>query len=76
LPSREYRSVQREELFKHLAVGSVVEGVVRSIRPFGAFIDIGGVDGLLHVSEIGYGNVNHPRCVDGRRICAGAGDPD
>lgn len=61
LAEREYRSVQREELFKHLAVGSVVEGVVRSIRPFGAFIDIGGVDGLLHVSEIGYGNVNHPR---------------
>ena len=61
LAESEYRSVQREELFKHLAVGSVVEGVVRSIRPFGAFIDIGGVDGLLHVSEIGYGNVNHPR---------------
>ena len=61
LAEREYRSVQREELFKHLAVGSGVEGVVRSIRPFGAFIDIGGVDGLLHVSEIGYGNVNHPR---------------
>lgn len=61
LAEREYRSSQREELFKTLAVGSVVEGVVRSMRPFGAFVDIGGVDGLLHVSEIGYGNINHPR---------------
>ncbi len=63
LAEREYRSAQREELFKTLAVGDVVEGVVRSIRPFGAFVDIGGVDGLLHVSEIGYGNINHPREV-------------
>jgi small subunit ribosomal protein S1 len=61
LAEREYRSVQREELFKTLAVGDVVSGVVRSMRPFGAFVDIGGVDGLLHVSEIGYGNINHPR---------------
>ena len=61
LAEREYRTTQREELFKTLAVGSVVEGVVRSMRPFGAFVDIGGVDGLLHVSEIGYGNINHPR---------------
>jgi len=38
-----------------------VTGTVRSMRPFGAFIDIGGVDGLLHVSEIGFGNINHPR---------------
>jgi len=63
LAEREYRSVQREELFKSLAVGDVVEGIVRSMRPFGAFVDIGGVDGLLHVSEIGYGNINHPRDV-------------
>ncbi|GIV75183.1 MULTISPECIES: 30S ribosomal protein S1 [Caldilinea] len=63
LAEREYRSTQREELFKTLSVGDVVEGVVRSIRPFGAFVDIGGVDGLLHVSEIGYGNINHPREV-------------
>jgi small subunit ribosomal protein S1 len=61
LAEREYRSVQREQLFKHLTVGSVVTGVVRSMRPFGAFVDIGGVDGLLHVSEIGFGNINHPR---------------
>jgi small subunit ribosomal protein S1 len=63
LAEREYRTAQREELFKSLAVGDVVEGVVRSMRPFGAFVDIGGIDGLLHVSEIGYGNINHPRDV-------------
>lgn len=63
LAEREYRSAQREELFKTLSVGDVVEGVVRSIRPFGAFVDIGGVDGLLHVSEIGYGNISHLREV-------------
>ncbi len=63
LAEREYRTAQREELFKTLAVGSVVEGVVRSMRPFGAFVDIGGIDGLLHVSEIGYGNISHPRDV-------------
>ncbi len=63
LAEREHRSVLREELFKTLTVGDVVTGTVRSMRPFGAFIDIGGVDGLLHVSEIGFGNINHPRDV-------------
>ncbi len=63
LAEREHRSALREELFKTLAVGDVVTGTVRSMRPFGAFIDIGGVDGLLHVSEIGFGNINHPRDV-------------
>ncbi len=61
LAEREYRSQAKEALFKKLAVGDIVTGTVRSMRSFGAFIDIGGVDGLLHVSEIGFGNVNHPR---------------
>jgi small subunit ribosomal protein S1 len=61
LAEREYRSQAKEALFKKLTVGDVVTGTVRSMRSFGAFIDIGGVDGLLHVSEIGFGNVNHPR---------------
>jgi len=61
LAEREYRSQAKEELFKTLSVGDVVTGTVRSMRSFGAFVDIGGVDGLLHVSEIGFGNVNHPR---------------
>ena len=63
LAEREYRSAMKEDLFKKIAVGDIVKGVVRSMRPFGAFIDIGGVDGLLHVSEIGFGAINHPREV-------------
>ncbi|MBW7883158.1 MAG: S1 RNA-binding domain-containing protein [Caldilineaceae bacterium] len=61
LAEREYRESMREELFQTLKVGDVITGVVRSMRPFGAFVDIGGLDGLLHVSEIGYGNISHPR---------------
>jgi small subunit ribosomal protein S1 len=63
LAEREYRSAMKDDLFKKIAVGDVVKGVVRSMRPFGAFVDIGGVDGLLHVSEIGFGAINHPREV-------------
>jgi small subunit ribosomal protein S1 len=61
LAEREYQAHRREELFKTLKVGDVITGEVRSLRPFGAFVDIGGADGLLHVSEIGWSNINHPR---------------
>ena len=61
LAEREYRDKRREELFSTLKVGDVIEGEVRNLRPFGAFVDIGGADGLLHVSEIGWAPVNHPR---------------
>ena len=63
LAEREYRANRKEELFSNLKVGDQVEGVVRSMRPFGAFVDIGGADGLLHVSEIGWASVGHPRDV-------------
>ncbi len=63
LAEREYREQQKAKLFKTLKVGDVVKGVVRSLRPFGAFVDIGGADGLLHVSEIGWTPVSHPRDV-------------
>lgn len=63
LAEREYRAQRKAELFKVLKVGDVVEGEVRSLRPFGAFVDIGGADGLLHVSEIGWTPVSHPRDV-------------
>lgn len=63
LAEREYRANWKEELFNNLKVGDQVEGVVRSMRPFGAFVDIGGADGLLHVSEIGWASVGHPRDV-------------
>jgi small subunit ribosomal protein S1 len=46
-----------------LTVGTQLEGTVVSVRDFGAFVDLGGLEGLLHVSEIGYGRVNHPQDV-------------
>ena len=61
LAEREYRTERKQELFENLSVGDTVEGEVRSMRPFGAFVDLGGADGLLHVSEIGWSPVNHPR---------------
>ncbi len=61
LAEREYRDSRREELFTTLKVGDIIEGEVRNLRPFGAFVDIGGADGLLHVSEIGWSPITHPR---------------
>jgi len=61
LAEREYRDSRREELFSSLKVGDIIEGEVRNLRPFGAFVDIGGADGLLHVSEIGWSPIGHPR---------------
>ncbi len=63
LAEREYRAGRKAQLFEELEVGLVVDGEVRSLRPFGAFVDIGGADGLLHVSEIGWTPVSHPRDV-------------
>lgn len=63
LAEREFQAQRREELFETLNVGDVIHGEVRSLRPFGAFVDVGGADGLLHVSEIGWSNINHPRDV-------------
>ncbi len=63
LAEREYRAGRKAQLFEELEVGAVIDGEVRSLRPFGAFVDIGGADGLLHVSEIGWTPVSHPRDV-------------
>jgi len=63
LAEREFQAARREELFKTINVGDVIQGEVRSMRPFGAFVDVGGADGLLHVSEIDWRPVNHPRDV-------------
>jgi 4-hydroxy-3-methylbut-2-enyl diphosphate reductase len=54
---------QRAETWASLAEGQVRKGVVRRLTNFGAFVDLGGVDGLLHVSEISWGRVEHPRDV-------------
>lgn len=61
LAEREFRAGRKEELFRTLQVGDVLTGEVRSLRPFGAFVDLGGADGLLHVSEIGWTPISHPR---------------
>lgn len=53
-------SVGREELINSLEVGGVVEGMVKNLAHYGAFIDLGGVDGLLHITDISWKRVNHP----------------
>jgi small subunit ribosomal protein S1 len=54
------RAHKREHLMKELQVGQVRKGVVKNITDFGAFIDLGGVDGLLHITDMSYGRVSHP----------------
>ncbi len=56
----EERKERRQETIEKLHVGLVCEGKVRNITDYGAFIDLGGVDGLLHVSEMSWGRVEHP----------------
>ena len=53
----------QKELFGKIAVGDVVEGTVKNVTDFGAFIDLGGVDGLLHISEMSWGRVESPKKV-------------
>jgi small subunit ribosomal protein S1 len=54
------REVLRKETLKNLSVGAVVEGVVKNIADYGVFVDLGGVDGLLHITDISWGRVGHP----------------
>ena len=51
---------KRQELLSTMEVGMVLEGVVKNITDFGAFIDLGGIDGLLHITDITWGRINHP----------------
>ena len=51
---------KRKELLANLEVGSVYEGLIKNITDFGAFIDLGGIDGLLHITDITWGRINHP----------------
>ncbi|HUB78516.1 MAG TPA: 30S ribosomal protein S1 [Bryobacteraceae bacterium] len=53
-------TVRKTSTLEHLAEGSVVTGVVKNLTEYGAFIDLGGIDGLLHVTDISYGRVTHP----------------
>ena len=56
----EERAGKREELKKELSVGDVRAGVVKNITDFGAFIDLGGMDGLLHITDMSWGRIGHP----------------
>ncbi len=54
------RETHRKETLKRLEEGAVLQGVVKNITDYGAFIDLGGIDGLLHVTDMSWGRVNHP----------------
>ena len=64
------RNEQKKKLLEELKVGQTCEGVVSRIQDFGAFVDIGGVDGLVHVSRLSWDRVNHPSDVltEGQKI--------
>ena len=57
------KAEKQKELFEKPHVGDTVEGVVKNVTDFGAFIDLGGVDGLLHISEMSWGRVENPKKV-------------
>lgn len=71
---RSYLEMVREELkeetWKKLAVGEVLTGTVKTLKDYGAFVDLGGADGLLHVGEISWSRINHPSDVlkEGQQI--------
>ena len=56
----ETRAEERGELISNLSEGQILEGVVKNITDYGAFVDLGGVDGLLHVTDIAWRRINHP----------------
>ena len=56
----ENRAEQRSEIVQNLEEGQVVEGVVKNVTDYGAFVDLGGIDGLLHVTDMAWRRVNHP----------------
>src|SRR3954451_11277933 len=64
IPRRKMIEQQREEMkkktFESLHVGSIRKGIVKNIADFGAFIDLGGIDGLLHITDMSWGRINHP----------------
>ena len=56
----EQRDKMKEQLMEEIAVGQVRKGVVKNIADFGAFVDLGGIDGLLHITDMSWGRVSHP----------------
>jgi small subunit ribosomal protein S1 len=63
LAERENRQARKEELLSKLEEGNVCRGVVSGLCDFGAFVDLGGADGLIHISELAWHRVNHPEEV-------------
>lgn len=61
LAEEERRAEAKDNLFGNVSVGDVLEGTVRRLTDYGAFIDLGGVDGLLHISEMSWMRINHPK---------------
>ena len=60
LAMREWRRKQKEQLLDSLKEGDVYDGIITSIADFGAFVDLGGADGLIHLSELSWNRVSHP----------------
>jgi small subunit ribosomal protein S1 len=58
---RDWRKEQKEKLLTELKEGDVRSGIVTSVTDFGAFVSLGGVDGLIHLSELSWAKINHPR---------------
>ena len=56
----ERRAEQRKKLLETISEGDIVEGTVKNIADFGAFVDLGGIDGLLHITDMSWGRLNHP----------------
>jgi len=54
------RAAMRDKTLQHLQVGAVMEGTVKNITEYGLFIDLGGIDGLLHITDMSWGRVGHP----------------
>jgi small subunit ribosomal protein S1 len=59
--AREWRSQQRERLLAEIEQGQLREGIVSNLVDFGAFVDLGGLDGLIHLSELSWGRIDHPK---------------
>jgi len=59
----EHRETVKDEVFSKVGEGDVLEGTVRRLTDYGAFVDLGGIDGLLHISEISWMRIDHPREV-------------
>ena len=57
------KAAMQKELFERIAIGDTVEGTIKNVTDFGAFIDLGGADGLLHISEMSWGRVENPKKV-------------